>query len=81
MLRKVAVFKWTEQCNNVFNLLNSELVKMPRLQYPNLNKPFKLFTNVSKHRYSGILHQEEVSDQASVVPNLVPIAYFSHSFS
>ena len=33
MLRKGAVFKWTEQYNNAFNLLKSDLVKMPRLQY------------------------------------------------
>ena len=54
---------------------------MPRLQYPNPNKSFKLFTDVSKHSYSGILHQKEVSDQENVVPNLVPIAYISGSFS
>ena len=72
MLRKGAVFKWTEQCNNAFNLLKSELVKMPRLQYPNPSKAFKPFTNASKHSYTGILHQEEVSNQANAVPNLVP---------
>ena len=54
---------------------------MLRLQYSNPNKSFKLITDVSKHSYSGILYQEEVSDQANAVPNLVPIAYFSGSFS
>ena len=54
---------------------------MPRLQYPNPNKAFKLFTDTSKHSYSCILHQEEVSDQANALPNLVPIAYFWGSFS
>ena len=73
------MFKWTEQCSNAFNLLKSELVKMPRLQYPNPNKLFKLITNASKHSYSGILH--EVSNQGSAVPNLVLIQYFSGSFS
>ena len=76
MLRKGAVFKWTEQCNNVFNLLKSGLVKMPRLQYPNPNKTFKLFTNASKHSYSGILHQKEASHKVNTGPKLVPIAYF-----
>ena len=79
MLRKGAVFKRTEQCSNAFNLLKSDFVKIPRLQYP--NKPFRLFTDVSKHSYSGILHQEEVAGQPNVVPNLVPIEYFSSSFS
>ena len=54
---------------------------MPRLQYPIPNKSFKLFTDASKHSYSGILHQEGVYDQVNVVPNLVLVAYFSSSFS
>ena len=29
ILRRGMVFEWTEQCNNAFNLLKSELVKMP----------------------------------------------------
>ena len=59
----------------------SNLVKMPRLHYPNPNEAFKLFTNASKHSYSGILHQEEIPNEANAVPSLVPIAYFSGSFS
>ena len=74
------MFKWTEQCNNAFNLLKSDLVKMPRLHYPNPNKLFKLFTDMSKHSYSSILHQEEVSTHLKVELNLVPIAYFSSTF-
>ena len=58
MQRNGAVFKWTEQCGNAFKLLESELVKMPTLQYPNPNKPFMLFTDASRHSYSSILHQE-----------------------
>ena len=81
MLRKGAVFKWSKQCNNAFNLLKSDLVKMPRVQYPNPKKPFKLFTDGSKHNYLGILHQEDGSDQWNEEPDLVPIAYFSSSFS
>ena len=54
MLRTGAVFKWTEQRGNAFRLLKSELVKIPRLQYPNPNKPFMLFTDTSKHSYSDV---------------------------
>ena len=48
---------------------------MPSLQYPDPNKPFKLFTDASNYNYSGILHQaqDEEPDQ------LIPIAYFSGS--
>ena len=81
MLRMGAVFKWTEWCNNACNLLKSELVKMPRLQYSNPNKTFQLFTDVSKHSYSSVLHQEETLDEANAVPKLVLIEYFSSSFS
>ena len=80
MLRKGVVFTWMEQCINAFKLLWSELVKMPRLQNPNPNKHFKLFTDVFKHSYSGILHQEEMPDQPGAEVNLIPIAYFSGSF-
>ena len=80
MLRKSAVFKWTEQCVNAFRLLKLELVKMPRLRYPNPNKPFMLFTDVSKHSYSGILHQGETLHHPGVVyPHSQ--AYFSGLFS
>ena len=66
------VFKCMEQ----FNLLKSELVKMARLPYPNPNKAFKLFTDASKHSYSGILHNKDEPKEVDTVPNLVPKAYF-----
>ena len=53
---------------------------MPMLQYPNPKKLFKLFTEMSKHSYSGILHQEEVFNKPEAEPILVPIAYFSGTF-
>ena len=34
MVRKGAVSKWVEWCVNGFKLLKPELVKMPKLQYP-----------------------------------------------
>ena len=50
---------------------------MPSLQYPDPNKPFKLFTDTSNYSCSGNLHQtqEEEPDQ------LIPITYFSGSFN
>ena len=61
--------------------VKSKVVKMPRLQYPNPNRPFMFITDVSKHSYSGILHQEETPNQSGAEINLIPIAYFSSSFS
>ena len=53
---------------------------MPALHYPNPNKQFKLFTDASKHSYSGILHQDKTSDVPGTEANLIPITYFSGSF-
>ena len=57
LLRKETEFHWFKQCNNAFNILKEELCKMPSLQYPDPNKPFKLFPDTSNYSYSGILHQ------------------------
>ena len=81
ILRKGATFKWTAHWENAFKFLKPELVKLPVLQYPNPNKQFKLFTDTSTHSYSGILHQEETPDIPDSEPKLIPIAYFSGSFS
>ena len=80
ILRKGVTFQWMEQCNNAFKLLKSELVKMTTLQYPNQNELFKLFTDASRHSYSGILHQDETSKTPNAEANLIPITYFSGSF-
>ena len=80
MLQKGAVFTWIEQYGIVIKLLKSELLKMFMLQYPNPNKPFKLFTNMSKHSYLGILLQEKTPGKPGAEANLILIAYFSGSF-
>ena len=54
---------------------------MPALQYPNPTKQFKLFTDISKHSYSVILHQEEACDTPDSEPKFITIAYFSGSFN
>ena len=54
---------------------------MSTLQYPNSNKQFKLFTDASKHSYSEILHKQKTPDAPDSELNLIPIGYFSESFS
>ena len=53
---------------------------MPKLQYPNPNKPFMLFTGASKHSFSGILHQEETPHHLGAAVSLIPIVYSSGLF-
>ena len=81
MLRKVATFNWTKQCENVFKLLKEELTKMPALQFPNANKLFQLFTDMSKYSYFRILHQQKEGQSSADDPVLIPIAYFSDTFN
>ena len=73
MLGTEVTFNWTTHCENTLKLLKSELVRIPALQYPNPNKQFKLFTDASKHSYSGVLHQEETSDMPGIEVSLIPI--------
>ena len=54
---------------------------MPALQYPNPNKPFKLFKDASKHHYSGILHQDKEGEAGAREPESIRIAYFSGTFN
>ena len=53
---------------------------MPKLQYPNPNEPFMLFTDMSKHSYLGILYQEETPYHPGAEDNLIPKAYILGSF-
>ena len=77
LLRKGTQFTWSDQCNNAFNILKAELCKMPSLLYPDHNKPFKLFTDMSNYSYSGILNQAHGEDPSQ----LIPIAYFLGCFN
>ena len=58
------------------HLRHSRMSFLKTLQYPNPNKPYKLFTDSSKCSDSGILHQEKEGQPHT----LIPIAYFSGSF-
>ena len=60
----------------MFNTLIEELCAAPTLQYPDPNKPFKLFMDASHYCYSGILHQVRKEDPEQ----LIPIAYFFGCF-
>ena len=77
LLEKGMKFKWTQQCESVFNTLIEELCVVPMLQYPDPNKPFELFTDASHYCYSGILHQVRKEDPEK----LIPITYFSGCFN
>ena len=64
------------QCQSAFDHLKDALCKKPILQYPNVHKPYTLFTDSSSFVYSSILTQAVDGHH-----DLRPIAYTSGSFS
>ena len=62
-------------------LLKEELTNLPALQFPNPNKPFQLFSDVSKYSSSRILHQNKEGQPSAYDSVLIPIAYFSGTFN
>ena len=58
LTRKGVDFNWTPVCQKSFNLMCSKLTEQPILVYPDPNKPYVLFTDVTKYAWSCVLTQE-----------------------
>ena len=54
-------FKWTNQCDNSFQMLKDMLCSAPILKYPDTNKPYTLYTDASKYGWAGVLTQNHTS--------------------
>ena len=57
LTRKDVLFEWTKEYQACFELLKETLCTHPILQYPNLNKPYVLFTDASRYAWAGVLMQ------------------------
>ena len=75
MMKKGAVFKLTNECDNAFKLLKEKLMEEPVLISPQVNKGYVIHCDASKFSYSGILQQTRLGTD-----ELAPIAYFSGNF-
>ena len=75
MMKKEAVFKWTNECDNTFKLLKEKLMEEPMLINPQVNKDYIIHCDTSKFSYSGILQQTRLGTD-----ELAPVAYFSGNF-
>ena len=75
MMKRGAVFKWTNECDNAFKLLKEKLMEEPMLISPQVNKDYIIHCDASKFSYSGILQQTRPGTD-----ELAPIAYFSGDF-
>ena len=74
-------FKWTNQCDNSFQMLKGTLCSAPILKYPDTTKPYMLYTDASKYRWAGVLTQSHTSvvDGKSITMDH-PISYISGLF-
>ena len=76
LLMKNTKLQWSTQFQSDFGHLMNELCKILILQYPNVHKPFTLFTDTGNYAYSGILTQAVDGPD-----DLRPVSYTSGSFS
>ncbi|KAL5020837.1 hypothetical protein ScPMuIL_002080, partial [Solemya velum] len=75
LTRKYARFKWTADCTKAFEYLKDSLTVVPLLVYPNLNKPFVLYTDASDTCIGACLSQETDEGEEQ------PIYFLSHKLS
>ena len=74
-------FVWDEICEKSFRLLKQMIIQEPILVYPDPNKPYVLFTDVSKYAWSCILTQEYTHIiEGKEKKILHPITYMSGLF-
>ena len=50
-------FEWCKKCEFSFQTLKDALCTEPILKFPDLSKPYVLFTDASKHVWAGVLTQ------------------------
>ena len=71
LTRKNAHFKWSDIHQKAFEFLKESLTAVSLLVYPNLNKPYVLYTDASDTCIVACLTQECNGDEK-------PIYYLSH---
>ena len=57
LLKKNTPFKWTQECEDAFQLLKEKLISSPVLAFPDFNLPFELHTDASTKALGYILRQ------------------------
>ena len=74
LTKKNAKFRWSSEAQLAFEKLKEALLRAPILAFPDIRKPFKLYTDASQYALGAVLTQEhEGQDRV--------IQFISHQFS
>ena len=81
LTRKDKTFDWSGACQGAFEMLKEALLEEPILKYPDLNKPYILYTDASKYAWTGVLTQSyQHKDEKGVKEIHHPTTYISGLF-
>ena len=78
LTKKHARFKWTEQCQEAFDLMKESLTVIPLLSYPDPNKRFILYTDASDTCVGAVLCQEYTEGEETFEK---PVYFISHKLN
>ena len=67
LLKKVQKFIWTDKCEEAFMTIKEALTSPPVLAHPNLDKPFRLYTDASDFAVGYVLCQDSEEGQEKVI--------------
>ena len=83
LTKKYAKFKWTDECQKAFEYLKDSLTVIPSLAYPDLTKPYILYTDASDDTIGACLTQpcDDGKDILYRDKNYKPIYFLSHKLS
>ncbi|CAG2218766.1 Transposon Ty3-G Gag-Pol polyprotein,Transposon Ty3-I Gag-Pol polyprotein [Mytilus edulis] len=83
LTKKYAKFRWSDECQTAFEFLKESLSIIPLLAYPDLSKPYTLYTDASDESIGACLTQpcDESEEVLYGVKNEKPIYFLSHKLS
>jgi hypothetical protein len=67
LLRKGRVYKWEKRQQQAFDELKRRLVTAPILAYPDLSRPFQLYTDASYSGLGAVLGQKDKDGNDRVI--------------
>ena len=78
-MKKYTRFKWMEYCQQAFDILKDQLIAVPFLTNPNLNKPIVIYADASDKCIGAVLTQPCPDKNGPVpgIPEEGPIYFLS----